>query len=408
MKLLQQFYEALESLTANKMRSGLTILGIVIGVAAVIAMLAIGKGAQASIDNSIQSIGTNLLFVSSGANNVNNPRPLTLDDANAMANTTAAPDVKAVAPVIQGRAPVVVNGKTTTTSIQGVTPAYATMRNITTTDGSFFNDTQLSGSSAVAVLGSTVATNLFGTTSGLVGKEIRIDGVPFRVVGVLASKGGNGFGNQDDAVMVPLTTAQVRLFHRSPANRVDQITVQATSTNNVNQANAEITEILRNRHGITGSNLSDFTILNQQDILSSAQSITGVLTLFLGGIGAISLLVGGIGIMNIMLVSVTERTREIGLRKAIGARKADILFQFLTESSLLSVLGGIIGVGLAWVIARIIAQVASSSSTPFSPIIGVDSILLATLFSAAVGVFFGLYPAIRASNLQPAEALRSE
>ncbi len=407
MKFLQQFLEALSSLTANKLRSGLTILGIVIGVAAVIAMLAIGNGAQASINNSIQSIGTNLLFVSSESQNVTDPRPLTQADANVIANPQVAPDVKSVAAVVQGRATVVTGGKTTTTQIQGVTPVYAGLRSLTTTSGEFITQDQLNGYLPVAVIGPTVASNLFPDTPNPVGQSIRINGQPFRIIGELASKGGNGFGNSDDVIMVPLTTAQTRLFPRSPANRVDQIIVQANSTSAVTQAENEITQILRQRHEITGTT-NDFNSLSQQDILSSANSITGVLTLFLGGIGAISLLVGGIGIMNIMLVSVTERTREIGLRKAIGARKADILFQFLTESSMLSIIGGVIGVGLAWIISKIVAQVAANSGSALTPIIGVNSIVLATVFSAAVGIFFGFYPALRASNLQPAEALRSE
>lgn len=407
MKQIQQFIEALESLTSNKLRSGLTILGIVIGVAAVIAMLSIGQGAQASINNSIQSIGTNLLFVSPGGQNVTNPRPLTEADATALVNPVAAPDVQSVAAVVQGRGTVVIGGKTTSTEVQGVTPGYASIRALTTTEGSFITDAQMNGRTTVAVLGSTVATNLFGRTTNLVGQVVRINGQPFRVSGVLASKGGSGLGNADDTILVPLTTAQTRLFPRSPAGRVDQIIIQATQANRVTQANAEVTQILRVRHEITGST-NDFSILNQQDILSSANSITGVLTLFLGGIAAISLLVGGIGIMNIMLVSVTERTREIGLRKAIGARKFDILFQFLTESALLSLIGGVVGIGLAWVITQIIKQIAASSSTPFTPIIGIDSILMATVFSAVVGIFFGFYPAFRAANLQPAEALRSE
>ena len=407
MNLAQEFIEALESLAANRLRSGLTILGIVIGVAAVIAMLAIGNGAQASINNSIQGIGTNLMFVIYGANGVDRPQPLTMGDANALGNPSLAPDVEAVAPLIQGRAVLSVSGKSETTTASGVTPEYSPVRNMKTAEGSFFTQAQYTGRSAVAVIGSQTALNLFGKSSGVIGQVIRINDQPFRVIGVLVSKGGSSFGNQDDVVLIPLTTAQSRLFHRSPPDRVDMILLSATKPEVVQKATAEVKQILNSRHHI-GSGSSDFTLLNQEDILSTASSITGVMTLFLGGIGAISLLVGGIGIMNIMLVSVTERTREIGLRKAIGARRVDILMQFLVESVLLSVLGGIVGIGLAWVIAAIIARIAASSGTDFTPVIGMNAILLATLFSAAVGIFFGLYPALRASQLEPAEALRSE
>jgi putative ABC transport system permease protein len=405
MNIGQLFIEALESLASNKLRSGLTMLGIVIGVAAVISMLAIGNGAQASITNSINSIGSNLLFVSGGAQGVRNPRPLTLEDAQALSDPSQAPDIKTAAPVLQERATVTFGSQTTNTSITAVTSGYADIRSLTTTEGEFITDAQVSGRSAVAVLGSTTAQNLFGSTVNVVGETIRIQGQPFRVTGVLASKGGSGLGSQDDVVLVPLTTGQSRLIRRGQADRVDQILVQAVSADTVQAASDEVTSILMTRHHVS---TADFTILKQQDILNTAQSITGVLTLFLGGIGAISLLVGGIGIMNIMLVSVTERTREIGLRKALGARRSNILVQFLVESSLLSLLGGAVGVLLAGAISDLVARIASSSSTPITPIIDANAVLLATLFSAAVGLFFGLYPANRASRLEPVEALRTE
>ncbi len=407
MKLMQAIEEAMQSLTGNKLRSGLTILGIVIGVAAVIAMTGIGAGAQASINNSINSIGTNLLFITSGANGVTDPRPLTQEDAQAISNPTSAPDVSQVSEVINGRGTVIYSGKSDTPSIAAVAPSYAALRSLTVSEGSFIDQAQVTGMSAVAVIGSQTAQNLFGRTSGIVGQVIRINNQPFRVIGVLVSKGGNGFGSQDDTVLIPFTTGRVRLFHRSPPDRIDEILVQAASPSKVTAATAEITTILNERHQTAGKT-ADFTILSQQDILNTASSITGVLTLFLGGIAAISLLVGGIGIMNIMLVSVTERTREIGLRKAIGARKSDILVQFLVESAFLSVIGGIIGIALAYGISAIVRQIAANSGTPFSPVIGVNAILLATVFSAAVGLFFGFYPAFRASSLAPAEALRSE
>jgi putative ABC transport system permease protein len=259
----------------------------------------------------------------------------------------------------------------------------------------------------VAVLGPDTAKNLFGRSDNVTGETIRIRGQVFRVIGVLKSKGGGGFGSQDDRVLIPLTTGQTRLFNRRTGGQVDQILTQAVSSEKVNEAGDEITSILELRHK-TPVGVIDFTILKQQDILNTAASITGVFTIFLGGIAGISLLVGGIGIMNIMLVSVSERTREIGLRKALGARRRDILLQFLLESATLSLVGGAFGILLAEGISRLISWFATRSGNPFSPIIGIDAILLATIFSAFIGLFFGIYPANRAAGLEPVEALRSE
>ncbi len=405
----QSFIEALQSLSANKLRSALTILGIVIGVAAVIAMVSIGRGAQGSITDSIQGIGTNLMFVFSGnmTEEVRNSKPLTLLDANAIADPLAAPSVVAVAPVIQGNSEITYGRESTNVSIMGVTPAYSSVRNEKVTEGDFITEAQILGSASVAVIGPDTADKLFGRKEGVVGETIRIDGQPFRVIGLLASKGGSSFGSQDTSVLVPLTTARDRLIRRNNRERVDIIFVQAVSADAIPSATEEISQILRTRHR-TKVGLDDFTVMTQQDILGVAGTITGVLTIFLGGIAGISLLVGGIGIMNIMLVSVTERTREIGLRKALGAHKSDILIQFLTESSVLSLIGGVIGIGLGWLIGFVVGRIAAASGTPITPRIGVDIVLLATLFSTAVGLFFGLYPANRAASLQPVEALRYE
>jgi len=256
-------------------------------------------------------------------------------------------------------------------------------------------------------LGNKVAEKLFGRTEGLVGETIRVEGRPFRVIGILESKGGSGFSNEDDRIIVPMTTAQTRLIRRPTRDRIDMLVVQANNAEQVTDAMDEISQILRTRHR-TKIGADDFTVLSQQDFLSTAKTITNVLTIFLGGIAAISLLVGGIGIMNIMLVSVTERTREIGLRKALGARRMDILIQFLTESSLLSMFGGLLGIGLGAAISFAVGRIAASFDTPINPSISIDTILLATLFSTAVGLFFGLYPANRAASLEPVEALRYE
>jgi putative ABC transport system permease protein len=401
--------EAMQSLTANKLRSALTILGIVIGVGAVIAMLGIGEGAQNTITGSITDIGTNLLFVAEGgtSEDVRNPQPLTLDDAEAMQDVFQAPSVLGVAPLLQGRAEVSAQGNSTVTQLDGVTPDYEWVRNATVGEGEFINDAHLLARSAVVLLGTDVADELFGHTDGLVGESVRIEGQPFRVAGVLEEKGGTGFVSEDDRVIVPLTTAQARLLRRSAPGEVDLIMVQAVSSDAVPQAAEEIGAILRARHR-TGIGEDDFSIFTQEDFLSTAETITSVLTIFLGGIAAISLLVGGIGIMNIMLVSVIERTREIGLRKALGARKVDILVQFLAESSLLSLTGGLLGIVLGWLISLVVGRIAAASNTDLVPAIGLNAVLLATIFSTAVGLFFGLYPANRAANLEPVEALRYE
>jgi putative ABC transport system permease protein len=408
MILWQSILEALESLASNKLRSGLTIIGIVIGVAAVIAIVSIGRGAEDTITGSIQGIGTNLVFVfRGGSEDVRNPKPITLSDAAAIADPFQAPSVAGVAPILQGTVGVSAGGETTTTQISGVTPDYEPVRNTHVSEGEFIREEHILGKASVVLLGTEVADRLFGRKEGLVGETVRIEGQPFRVIGVLESKGGSGFSNQDDHILAPLTTVQTRLLRRQTRDQVDLLMVQAVSAEAVPQASEEIAQILRSRHR-TAIGKDDFTILTQQDFLATAQTITGVLTIFLGGIAAISLLVGGIGIMNIMLVSVTERTREIGLRKALGARRIDILVQFLTESSLLSMVGGVIGIGLGALISNIVARIAAANGTTLSPQIGVDTILLATLFSTAVGLFFGLYPANRAAGLEPVEALRYE
>ena len=408
MNLTQSIREALESLSANKLRAALTILGIVIGVAAVIAMLAVGTGAQDTVLGSISGIGTNLLFVFQGnlQQDIRNEQPLTLGDVEALSDVFQAPHIESIAPIVSGNITVSYEGESTTVEVHGVTSEYQSVRNYGLIEGEFLTDDHVNGRASVVLLGPEVADKLFDRREFITGETIRIDGAPFRVIGILEAKGGGSFGSQDNMVLVPITTARVRLLNRE-RDHVDIIFAQAIDAASVPIANEEIAQILRTRHR-TELGADDFTIFTQEDFLTVAGTITNVFTIFLGGIAAISLLVGGIGIMNIMLVSVTERTKEIGLRKAVGARRKDILIQFLTESILLSLLGGIIGIIFGWIISAIVGRIASASGTPFSPTVGLNAILLATVFSTAVGLFFGIYPANRAASLEPVEALRYE
>ena len=410
MNLFLNIKEAMISLSANKMRSLLTILGIVIGVASVIALLSIGESAGASITGEIESIGTNVIYILRGNNNeeVSNPKDLTLRDAQALASSTRATEIAYVAPVFTGSTEITHADRSASTSILGITPDYQFVMNLEMAEGQFITAAQVEGRSAVVVLGPSRAQQLLGRSSGIVGSTVRIGGHPYRIVGVVEPKGGSAFNNPDNNVYIPISTAQARLPRSGAPDRVQYILASMVNLDNADLAIRQIRQVLRTTHRIPPRSPDDFTLLNQQDFLAVANTITNVLTIFLGGIGAISLLVGGIGIMNIMLVSVTERTREIGLRKALGARKADILIQFLIESVLLSLFGGIIGIALGWGISTAVSQIATRSGTPLDIAVTLNSVLLATLFSAAVGVFFGYYPANRASNLAPVEALRYE
>lgn len=413
MRLYRLLIEALESLNANKLRSMLTVLGIVIGVAAVIAMLSIGRGAQASITSRIESMGTNLVYISPGSTSQGGVQSasgsagtLTLDDAKALENVA---NVAAVASTTSSFVQVVYQSQNTNTRLMGVTPGYETVSSLTLQDGEFITEDQQSARSLVVVLGSSVAEDLFGSTAGVVGQKVRLNGQPYKVIGVLESKGGTGFMNQDDQVFIPLSTALYRLVGGSRfrgSSVISQITVKATHADAVEQVVNDVTLVMRERHE-TVEGADDFTVTSQEATLDAATEVADTLTIFLGGIAGISLMVGGIGIMNIMLTTVTERTHEIGLRKAVGAKRRDILMQFLVESMVLSLLGGLIGAGLGWGIANLMGQVQLSGST-ITPVVGMDSVLLATLFSIAVGLFFGIYPATRAARLQPVEALRYE
>jgi len=400
--------EALQSLNANKLRAALTMLGIIIGVASVVSMMGIGKGAAASITSSIESVGTNLLFITKD-NRVTNPQPLTLMDADAIRNSTLINTIAEVAPAIQTSAYISYGGNSMSSDIIGVTPEYEYVRNSNTSIGSFISSQDIDERSTVAVIGVDIVDEFFNSAADAMGKKIRIGNYLYTVIGVLIEKGGTSIGSSDNQVLIPLTTAQARIISRlGGPNEVSIISVSANSAQDVDMAQTQLSNLLMSRHDISNEDDADFQIFTQESMTEAATSIAGVLTIFLGGIAAISLLVGGIGIMNIMLVSVMERTREIGLRKAVGARNSDILTQFLFESFLISLIGGLVGILLAWIISMVIKAIAASGATTLNPLITWDSILLATIFSIAVGIVFGLYPANRAAKLEPVEALRME
>jgi putative ABC transport system permease protein len=413
MTLIESIRIALRSLGANKLRAALTMLGIIIGVAAVIALMGIGRGAQQAINAQINSMGSNLIFVSPGSTsqggvrtNQGSAQTLTYDDAVAL-GAQGLSAIAAVAPEVRNFGQVVYMGNNVNTQIVGVTPEYETVRNYKVQSGEFINPANVTARSTVAVIGSGVMNTLFNGEDP-VGQTIRINNVGFKVIGVLESKGGSGFGNQDDQILVPLTTVNTRLQRGNfrGSNLVNQISVQATDEKQMALAIQQISEVLRERHKIRFED--DFTVRSQEDLLATANQITGVFTLFLGGVAGISLLVGGIGIMNIMLVSVTERTREIGIRKAIGATRSNILAQFLTEATVLSIMGGLIGILLGAGLARLISTVSAGSTFTLNSVVTADSVLMATLFATAVGLFFGIYPAYRAASLHPIDALRYE
>ncbi len=401
------FQETFSAITMNKARSGLTILGIVIGIGSVIAMISIGQGAQGSIESSIQSIGSNLVLVMPGVQRSagaqisagrGSAQTLTQADADAIQNEIIL--AKAVAPEISRRYQVTAKGKNTNTQVVGTVAVYPEVRNIQIDAGAFISEQNVRSLSKVAVLGPTTRDDLFGTSTNPVGETIRINRIDFKVIGVTESKGGSGFGSQDDIIFVPLSTAQRFL---AGDNYVTTISVEATDQNAMATIQQQITDLLLQRHNISNPQLADFQILNQQDIVQTASAVTDTMTILLASIAGISLIVGGIGIMNMMLTTVTERTREIGLRKAIGARKKDISMQFLTESVMLTFSGGVMGIILGWLLAFIVKHFTSIPTT-----VSLFSIILAFGVSAGIGIIFGYYPARRAASLNPIEALRYE
>jgi putative ABC transport system permease protein len=402
---------ALRALKVNRMRSALTMLGIIIGVAAVIAMVAVGSGATARIEDQIQSIGSNLIIVLPGSVSTNGVRlgsgataTLTEDDAKAIA--AECPSVAVVAPTVRGSVQVVYGSNNWATSVQGVTPDYMTIRDYTMLYGNFFTDQDVEAAAKTAVLGETVVQNLFGASTDPTGQVVIIKNVPFTVAGVLTPKGQSPTGqDQDDVILLPISTAKQKVIGANKANAkaVSSLMVQAIGPQAMDQAQNEMDGLLRERHHIQNGQDDDFQIRNLTEVFAAQETSARVMSILLGAIASVSLIVGGIGIMNIMLVSVTERTREIGLRQAVGAKTRDILSQFLVEAVTLSLLGGIVGIVLGLTASLLISHFAGWS-TLVSPM----SILLAFVFSALVGVFFGYYPARKAAYLDPIDALRYE
>lgn len=407
MKFIDQITESVSTLKLNKMRSGLAILGIVIGIGSVIALISIGESSQQSIQSSIQSLGSNLLTISSSSqrNGVvrgaqGSSSTLTNVDAESIKTSPKITTVKNVSPEYSGRSQVITGSQNTNTTIIGAVPVYASVHNVTVESGNFISESDEKNMTKVAVLGPTVVTDLFGEGSVPVGEKIRIGSQYFTIIGITTSKGGSGPSNQDDRIYVPLSTAQKQLFG---SKYLSSIAIVAKDADSMNNAVNEIGYLLLDLHKISDPTKADFSIMSQADILSTASSITGTFTTLLSGVAAISLLVGGIGIMNIMLVTVTERTREIGLRKALGAKKKTIITQFLVESVILTFTGGLIGIVLGVLLAYIYSKATAS---PF--VISSSSVLLAFAVSSVIGIVFGWYPAKRASSLQPIEALRYE
>ncbi len=403
MSLLELVETAFESLTTNKMRTFLTMLGVIIGVAAVVTLLALGSGVQTSIDSQITSMGSNLLNISPNRQ-VANAR-LTIDDATALADRLNVPDAIRVVAQLNGNATVSAGTNKDTPEIIGTLPGYFPMKNVTVASGAAFTQSDVDQRLRVAVIGPTLAQNLFGNQPAI-GQSFLIGSVPFKVIGVLETKGGTGFGGTDDSAFVPLTVAMEKLFVHRPAGlkSISNITVEAASTGQSTAALNEVAAVLRKRHGIIIGQPDDFRIFDQASLVQTLNTVVGTLTAFLGAIGAISLLVGGIGIMNIMLVSVTERTREIGVRKAIGAQPTAIHLQFLIEALTVTMAAGILGI----VLSIILVAVVNSVQTSVSPVIEPTSVLIAFSVSVLIGVLFGFYPAWRAARLEPVEALRYE
>jgi len=407
MEFSELIKESIGTLALNKMRTGLATLGIVIGIGSVIALVSLGQASQRAVQDQIQSLGSNLITITPGAQTSQGVKQaagsntsLTYDDAKAIIASADITEVTNVSPELASRAQATAGRNNTNTQIVGATPAYSVVHKVDIAWGVFISQRDLDALDKVAVLGPQVVTDLFGESSNPIGQDMRISGQSFRIIGITVSKGGTGFQNQDDIIYIPLTTAQKVVFGE---NYLSSISIEAKSENTITQAENQIGYLLLSRHHLNSPDQADFSMFSQNDILNTASSITGTFTALLSGIAAISLIVGGIGIMNIMLVTVTERTREIGLRKALGAKKKTIITQFLIESTILTATGGflgmVIGILSSWIITHFI-------SLPFT--ISAGSIGLAILVSGGIGILFGWYPASKAANLQPIEALRYE
>jgi len=427
MKVFDSFRSALQSIIVNKLRSALTMLGVIIGVASVIAMVAVGNGVSQSVQQQVLSLGSNLVTVTPGQQrsdfglNAAGPQSqnLTLDDMNAIADQLGSTITAIEAEQQAGRWQITAAGQNWNSSVYGVTPEYPLVREWNLSSGEFFTDTDLKVNAQVAVIGSTTATNLFGDGVDPVGQTIQLrqvfgGGGPggaqrarilnFKVIGMLETKGTTFGFSRDDQILVPTTTAQRALTGRT--NSVNSIIVHAANSDQMANTTADVTDILLQRHKISDPASADFTVTNQNDTLAAFQQVSGTFTILLGAIGGISLLVGGIGIMNIMLVSVNERTREIGIRKAVGARRRDILTQFLIEAIGLTGIGGILGILLGWGITVVVHQIPAAAQLPI--LITPGTVAVAVGVSVAIGVVFGLYPAMRAARLHPIQALRYE
>ena len=414
MKLYESLVIAIRSLLASKMRSALTMLGVIIGVGAVITLMSVGRGAQAGITSTFEKMGSNLLYVMSTSSaeggmmavqyGATTPT-LTLDDARALERI---PSVTAVAPVNENYVEVTAGGENKLAIIHGATPEYLQVYKHTMAEGQFFSDGDIASRSSVVVLGSEVASDLFDTEDP-VGQRVKIQGKRFTVIGVLEPKGGAIMGvSLDDLVVMPITTFQARLFTQQTARgelAIQTIALQVGSAGDIDNVRGEIESVLRKRHGLTGDEKNDFTVVSMEQMLSMFQQVTGIFTIVLGAIASISLLVGGIGIMNIMLVSVTERTREIGVRKAVGAKRRDILLQFLLEAAVLSLLGGGIGILGGCMLSFLISKVDFGGVIIHS-VVSADIVVLAVTVSVIIGLASGVYPAMRAARLNPIDALR--
>ena len=412
MKLIEFFIIAIRSLFANKLRSALTMLGIIIGVGAVISLMSIGRGAQASIAETFEQMGTNVIYIAAKTPGVDSlmamqaaTPSLTLDDAEAIVDRI--PSVIEVAPISENYVEVTAGGESTVAVIEATTPEFQQVLNYPVAEGQFISDKNVARRDAVVVMGSKVTEDLFGSDNP-VGQEVKINGRRFTVIGVLEAKGGQMMGVSMDAIIVvPITTYQAKLFPRQTIrgeDAVQSISVQISASASVGEVSEEISELLRKRHRIDEDEKDDFTIMSQEEVLGMFEQITAIFTILLGAIASISLVVGSIGIMNIMLVSVTERTREIGIRKAVGAKRRDILVQFLLEAAMLSLVGGGIGIIGGWLISNMISRMEFEGIT-LNAVVSPDIVILAISVSLFIGLASGIYPAMRAARLNPIDAL---